>query len=278
MYTRWIQLFILALMTAALGYMGCADTSGMVLPADDDDFVADDDDATDDDDDTVDTSMWDGSELLVHSPMSGSFVPLSDPMHLEGEVIDADGESTDFDEIVWTTDQDAEFEYIGAMGDVEDFPVGEHVIKATAELPNGDRLIYAVGGVLVQHEYAGVYSGTVNINIDMEIQGYPISASCVGSTDFLVDPYGEILEGSGACIASVMGMLDLDVSLIIQGEIYDELVDGTISIDIAGWFELPSTFNGEFVSSDEFSANFDYDYSGVAVSGEVQAHRVALTP
>ncbi len=276
MYIRWIQLFILALLTAALGLAGCVESSGVVVPADDDDVADDDDD--DDDDDTVDTSMWDGSELVVHSPVSGTFVPLSDPMHLEGEVIDADGESTDFDEIVWTTNQDEGFEYIGAIGDVEDFPVGEHVIKATAELPNGDRLTYAVGGVLVQHEYAGVYSGTVNINIDMEFQGYPISANCVGATDFLVDPYGEMLEGSGACIASVMGMLDLDVSLIIEGEIYGELVDGTISIDVAGWFEMPATFNGEFVASDELTASFEYDYSGVGIAGSIDAHRVALTP
>ena len=261
----------------------CSDGVVAVMPPDDDDSEADDDAADDDDvadddvaDDDVDP-MWDEAELLVHSPTSGDFIPLGDPVVLEAEVVDGDGEPTGWDEVFWTTDQDEDFEYEGAFGEIEEFPVGEHVITAKTELPNGDRLSYAVGGVLIQHEYAGVYAGTVNISVDLEFQGYPISAQCVGAVDFEVDAYGELLEGTGSCVASIAGYFDFDVSLLIDGEIDGSVITGSISIDM-GWLgELPTDYTGEFIASDEMTGSFEDDYYGTTVTGDVEAHRVALS-
>jgi len=278
---------ILGCATLVLWAFGCSDGIIAVAPGGDDDDVSDDDvsddDVSDDDvsDDDVsddDDSEYDDATLVVHSPVPGSFVPMDDPMILDAEIHDVDGEVMDFDDIAWSTDQDEDFEYVGAYGEVEDFPVGNHVVTAEAELPNGDRLSYAVGGVLVQHEYAGVYSGTVNISIDLEIGGYPISAQCVGSVDFQVDSYGEAMEGEGACVASIAGFGDIDVSLLVDGEIDGVIVSGSISIDFYGWFELPTDFEGEFTASDEMIGSFSDEIYGTTVTGEIDAHRVALTP
>ena len=46
-----------------------------------------------------------------------------------------------------------------------ELPVGEQVITANARLPNGDRLSYAIGGILVQHPDAGTYVGTTSIDL-----------------------------------------------------------------------------------------------------------------
>ena len=277
--------FALSLFLSALG---CSDTAVIDISddddtygeADDDDAEGDDDDAEGDDDDTegdddVDDELWADAELVVYSPASGDFIPLGTPVILEGEVLDGDGEPIDWDEIAWTTDQDEGFEFMGAYGEVEDFPVGTHTVTAKTELPNGDRLTYAVGGVLVQHEYAGVYTGTVNLSIDLELGGYPISASCVGSMDFEVEPYGELMEGTGACIASIAGFGDIDVSLIISGEIDGSAVAGDISIDLFGWFELPTSFEGEFPAAGEMNGAFEDEIYGTTVSGNIDAHRVA---
>ena len=275
-----------------LGAPGCSETGVVAPPADDDDITGepDDDDTGDDDDDDDDVtgdddttgddddSMWDDAELVVYSPESGDFFPLGTPVLLDAEVVDGDGQPMEWDEILWTTDQDEDFEFIGTVGEVEDFPVGEHVVKAETELPNGDRLTYAVGGILVQHEYSGVYSGTVNVGINIEIQGYPIAGNCVGAVDFIVDPYGELLEGTGACIASLAGYLDLDLDLVIDGEIDGGAIDGQIGISVMGWFDLPTAYTGSFVASDEMEGSFDGEILGVTMVGEISAHRVALGP
>ena len=288
--TPWICMVALL---GAMAMLACNSETGVVTAGDDDttgetddDDVADDDtgdddtgdDDTGDDDTGDDDSMWDDAELVVVSPESGDFIPLGTPVHLQAEVLDGAGEPTGWDEILWTTDQDEDFEYIGALGDVEDFPVGEHVVKAETELPNGDRLTYAVGGILVQHEYAGVYTGTVNIGMNMVIQEIPVSANCVGAVDFVVDPYGELLEGTGACIASIAGMFDLDVDLVIDGEIDGDEIDGQIGVSILGWFDLPTSYLGSFVASDEMAGSFEDEIMGITLTGDISAHRVALGP
>ena len=288
--STWKSLVAIGLCWFAAGLIAACTDGGTVTAVGDDDTygegdddtTGDDDTAVDDDttgdDDTVDDEYWSQAELVVHSPESGAFFPLGTPVHLEADVLDGEGLSTGWDDIHWTTDQDAVFEYVGALGDVEDFPVGDHTITAKTELPNGDRLTYAVGGVLVQHEYAGVYAGTVNVGIDTQIQGYPVSASCIGSIDFVVDAYGETLNGTGSCIASVAGLFDLPLDLVIDGTIDGSAVGGTLGVDVAGWFQLPSPFEGEFVASDQMQGSFYYDLSGTIVSGDIDAHRVALTP
>ena len=274
-----------------LAALGCSDSAVIDVSGDDDtygegddDDVADDDDdddvADDDDDDTagdddVDDELWSNSELVVYAPVSGDFIPLGTPVVLEGAVLDEDGNDLEWDEIAWTTDQDEDFEFMGKYGEVEDFPVGTHTITAKTELPNGDRLTYAVGGVLVQHELAGVYSGTVSLNVDLEIGGYPIAVNCVGSVDFVVEPYGELLEGTGSCIASVVGFGEIPVSLLIDGEIDDMVVTGDLAIDIYGWFERPTPFEGEVPAVGEMTGSFEEDLYGTLVSGSIDAHRVA---
>ena len=266
--------------SAVIDVSGDDDTSGVgddddVSDDDDDDVSDDDDDDTLGDDDDVDDELWSNAELVVHAPVSGDFIPLGTPVVLDGEVVDADGDPLEWDEIAWSTDQDEDFEFMGTYGEVEEFPVGTHTITAKTELPNGDRLTYAVGGVLVQHELAGVYAGTVSLNLDLEIGGYPIAVNCVGSVDFEVEPYGELLEGTGSCLASVVGFGEIDVSLIINGEIDDMAITGDLAIDIYGWFELPTSFDGEFPAVGEMTGSFEDEIYGTTVSGSIDAHRIA---
>lgn len=228
--------------------------------------------------DPIDQAYWRGVELTVLSPRSGSFIPLGTLVHLEAALTDAEGAPASWTDVHWTTDQDEQFEFVGLVGDVPDFPVGDHVITAKTILLGGDQLSYAVGGVLVQHELAGVYAGVVNVGLDTTIQAYPVSTNCVGSVDFVVDPYGETLSGSGSCIASVAGMFDLPLDLLIDATITGADVQGTLGVDVGGWFSLPAPFSGVFTASDRMEGTFSYQYGGTSLMGDIDAHRVARTP
>ncbi len=256
-------------------------------PPDDDTTSSQDDDTTPpadddttpppDDDTTPDTSKWDGANLVVLSPHSGDFIPLGEDVHLEAQVISPEGDVLDHDDIQWVTDQDPGWLYVGAEGNVGDFPVGEHVITASTELPNGDRLAFAVGGVLVQHELAGVYSGSFGLSVSYDLNGTPLSASCLGATNFEVDPYGEVLDGDAACTIDLFGF-STEVAFGVGGEIDPEAwsVTGDLAIVILYW-ELPTEYEGSFSDGPTFSGGFATEIVGLAIEGSLEAERVALT-
>jgi hypothetical protein len=194
---------------------------------------------------------------------------------VDAEVLDLNGEPLDFDGIVWTSDQvEGEPIFLGKSGEAE-LDWGIHAITATADLPNGDRLQYTVGGVRVQGRHTGVYAGNMNITISGEYQGTPIEAACVGGLDFVVDMSGEILEGSGRCTLNLIVIGSFDVDYDLGADVDEDAASGEVSVDF-GFFPLGVGWDGEFPEVDHLIGSFEGSVFIGAMTGEIDAHRVSL--
>jgi hypothetical protein len=263
-----LRLLIVLLALLALALLGCQGetylTGGDCLPSGDDDDSADVEEQH---------PEFDGSTLAVYSPLPAGIFYLENDMELDAEVLDADGEPLDFDDIIWETDLDDDPILEGKNGDVE-LDWGIHTLTVTADLPNGTRLQTVLGGIRVQGEHTGIYAGNFAMNIDIEYQGTPITASCLGGLDFVVEMDGETLIGdSGQCTINLVIMGEMDVSYSVDGEIDGGDVTGAIQLDL-GFFDLPVSYDGSIDDGDIYA-----EYGGSVVlfefNGNIDAHRVS---
>lgn len=214
-------------------------------------------------------AQWSGATLQIISPASGDFLPYTEEADFEAVVYDAEGNPTDFADITWTSDVDTAWVPMGAAFADDTLEVGTHALTATAVLPNGDRLAYTIGGVLVQSIYAGTYTGTVTINVTYS----DYQVGCSGATTLIIDPYGELVEGAASCIISLQGY-ELDLSLGIDAE-NDEAgkIEGDAAIDLFGYaFEMP--LDGDVSEDGELTADFEStDY--LELAGSLDAVRIS---
>lgn len=230
----------------------------------------DDDDSADIDDQFTE---FDGSTLHVYSPLPAGIFYLEDDMELDAEVLDTDGEPLDFEDIIWETDLDDDVILEGMSGDVE-LDWGIHTITVTADLPNGTRLQTILGGIRVQGVNTGIYSGNFAMNIHAEYQGTPITASCLGGLDFVVEMDGETLIGdSGQCTINLIIMGEMDVNYGVEGEVDDDEVTGDIQLDL-GFFDLPVGYDGT-IEDGEIYAEFGGSVILFDFDGNIDAHRVS---
>ena len=112
-------------------------------------------------------------------------------------------------------------------------------------MPNGNRLAYTVGGILVQHEDAGTYVGDMVISMDANLGETPIGTSCVGAAIIQVDEYGELATGDSACTLDLLGYATFEVDHGFEYELDDEDLDGSafVNIPFVG-FALPFGSDG----------------------------------
>lgn len=214
-------------------------------------------------------ALWDGATISILIPASGDFLPYGEEADFEAVVYDAAGNPTDFADIVWSSDLDDAWAPAGAVFADDTLEVGTHAITAEALLPNGDRLAYTIGGVLVQSIYAGTYTGTVTMNVTYDTY----QVGCSGATTLVIDPYGETVEGSSSCLISLQGY-ELDLALNIDGE-NDESgkVSGDAAIDIFGYsFDMP--LDGDVSEDGELTATFE-STEYLELDGEVDAVRIS---
>ena len=217
---------------------------------------------------------FDGATLQVYSPLPAEIVFLEDGIALDAEIISADGEVMEFEDIVWETDTEFEPIHVGTYTEM-DLDWGIHTFTVTAELPNGDRLQTLIGGVRIQGRHTGVYSGNFAINIDIEFQGTPITASCLGGLDFVVDMSGENIHGEdGQCTINLFIMGEMDVNYGVEGAIDDQTAEGDIQINL-GLFDVPVGFDGEIDDGQMFT-DFEGNIVLFAFTGAIDAHRVSI--
>jgi len=216
---------------------------------------------------------FDEATLVVHSPASASILFVDEDIELDAEILDADGEPLEFDEIIWESSLEDEPIFEGASGDVN-LDWGLHEFTVTANLPNGDRLQTVIGGVRVQGEHSGIYAGSMNISVQLEFQGTPINALCAGGLDFTVDMSGESMRGGGGCTVNLVVIEGFDLSYEIDAEVDEDEADGDVGIDI-GFFALPIGFDGSFTDVGHFEAVFDGQILTFALEGEIDANRVS---
>lgn len=216
---------------------------------------------------------WDGARLEILSPLSASFLPMEEPAAFSAVVYAADGTPTTFTDITWSTDVDSSWALLGASAEDDTLPVGTHAITAEAVLPNGDRLAYTVGGVLVQSIYAGVYVGDLAVTASGEYEGQEISLGCSGALTLVVAADGETAEGDAGCLLSLLGY-DIDTAYIFELENDLGEISGTASIDLQ-FYALPVDTEGELTEDGELNGSFAADVAGfLAFAGEYQATRI----
>lgn len=225
-------------------------------------------------DDVDEDAAWDGATLVVHSPASGSFLPWGETSTFSATVYAADGTATDFDDIAWASDVDAAWAIEGREVEDDALDVGTHALTATAALPNGDRLAYSVGGVLVQSPYAGVYAGTLVVDAAAEYDGTTYAAGCSGALTLVVDAYGETVTGEGGCLLSLQGY-DLDTTYVFDLENAEGTVAGAASADF-GWYAYDFDAAGTVSEDGALSGTFADDvYGYLAVEGAWETTRVS---
>lgn len=244
-----------------LTLIGCSDTM-LIGGGDGDEAVA-----------APSFSEFDGATLRVSEPLSGTIVLLDEGLELHAEVISASGAAMDFDAIVWTTDQHEDVLHEGRSGTTE-LDAGIHAITATAELPNGDRLQTTLGGIRVQGLHTGIYSGSLNMALSGEFQGTPITTSCAGALDFVVDMHGEVMAGAGQCILSLLVLGNMDVAYDVDGDIDDDAAAGNVSLDL-GFFPLDLNWEGGFAEAGELVGSFGGQLLMFDMEGTIDAHRVS---
>lgn len=249
---------------------GNAFTGGVGGDDDDDDSAVGDDD----DDSKDDFSEFDGATLRIVSPQSAEILFTDDGQELRAELLDADGDPMDWNGLVWTSDQEDDPIFEGLEGDV-DLHWGIHELTATANLPNGDRLVTTIGGVRVQGRQTGVYAGSMNINVAMEFQGTPVNAACNGGLDFEVDMSGEVLAGGGSCTLNLVVLPGFDVNYDLDAEVDGDSASGDVGVDI-GFFALPIGFDGDFPQDGVLTADFSGQIVTFDMTGSIEAERVSL--
>jgi hypothetical protein len=236
--------------------------------------VGKDDPIAEEVDTAPDYSEYDGATLVVTAPASGAFLPYGEESTFSAEVRDAEGNVLPFDDIAWSSNVDAGWLIAGAAVEDAGLDVGTHALTAVAELPNGDRLAYTIGGVLVQSAYTGVYTGTLQVDATAEYDGTSYSAGCAGALTLVVDAYGETATGDAGCLLSLLGY-DLDTAYV-----FDLLNDGgTLSGDAAldlSFYTLDIAATGEITEDGTATVDFSDDVYGFALlDGHVEVTRVS---
>ena len=222
-----------------------------------------------------DFSMWDGATLDVISPESGGFLPWEEEARFEAEITSADGDIMEFEDIQWASDADDVWGPLGGLFMDDKLDVGMHTLTATAHLPNGDRLVYAVGGVRVQSRYAGTYAGTLTINATMDAGQGPLSVGCAGSATLVVNATGEEVEGEAGCILLLQGQT-LETYYVLNVQNVDGSLEGSAAVDFWG-FQIPMEFAGEASTEGTVTGGFAANIMGyLDLEGLLEADRVSL--
>jgi hypothetical protein len=220
-----------------------------------------------------DFSEWDGAMLEVLYPASGDFLPWGEVNSFSARVVDEDGDDMGFDEIQWTSDIDDVWEPVGGRFDDDALDIGTHTLTASAELPNGDRLAYSLGGVLVQSIYAGTYAGSLTVST--EYDGYAFA--CSGGSTLVVDPYGVDVTGDANCLLllSFSGYeLELDLEYVSNIENDMGVLGGDMAAEVYG-YELPVDFEGALTEDGQLTGDFTTELLGVLLDGSLSADRVS---
>ena len=220
--------------------------------------------------DSAELEQWDLASLEIVSPQSGDFLPWEQSNDFKAVIVDDEGNELEFDDIQWSSNIDDGWSIAGRDTADDALGVGTHAITATAEPPNGDRLSYTVGGVLVQSDYAGTYTGTLRVDLISD----QISTACSGAASLVVDVYGEVVDGTANCFLSIQGF-DIDSAFVVAGENDEGDLGGEILVDIGGFFELPLELSGDLTDDGEMTGGFEGDVVGFAeVQGLLTATRI----
>jgi hypothetical protein len=213
---------------------------------------------------------YEGATLEILSPAANSFLAYGEEADFEAVVWSKDGDPLIFDEINWNSTLDEDWRHQGNEFVDDGLDVGIHLLRVNAELPNGERLFNAVGGILVQAEHAGTYAGSVIVAADLgEFQ-----VGCAGGAIMVVDVYGEEAVGEADCILSMQGQV-IELDYVFDLEVDGQDLEGEAALSVYG-FEMPTDFKGEVSDDSEIGGTWEQSVFGyMELSGVLRIERVS---
>ena len=218
--------------------------------------------------------MWEAASLEILSPAAGIVIALGAPQTFEAAVFDVEGEPMEWDDIVWTTDVSEDWLFESASFEDASLPAGQHTFRAETILPNGDRLVYALGGIKVQHPFAGTYSGTTTINATFPVgNGNTTTVSCAGAATLTVNLEGTEATGSSACILNLLGV-DQETYYSFEVEINEAALGGLAIADL-GITQRDFPLTGEISEETMIATWADTVYGFIEVDGAFDLQRVS---
>ncbi len=220
-----------------------------------------------------DFTAYDNATLRVVSPKSGDFLALEEAHAFEATLTGADALPLDFTDVTWESSADSAWAPVGLSFSDDTLNVGRHDITAEASLPNGDRLAYSVGGVLIQSWYAGTYTGLFSSNTTYDT--YVIA--CSGAATLVVEATGKKATGSADCLISFNGF-DLPAAYNFDLDNDDGELTGVANADIGGFWEVPFDATGRL---DRVAGTMTIAFSGavfdtLTIDATVDTERVSL--
>ncbi len=221
----------------------------------------------------VDWSDWEGAELIVHAPESGALVWLDEDTDFEAEIVNTNGETLDWDEISWSSSIDEDWEEQGTEFENDELIAGQHDLRVETTLPTGDHLVWMVGGIRVQHEFAGTYVGNMIVDSTSEYDGTELTTSCIGAAILVVDAQGEGATGDSNCLISLLGY-DLDAAYDFSLEIDGEDLNGTAALDLT-WSTVDFEANGSIDDGEMTATWSDTIYDTIEMEGSLELERIS---
>lgn len=184
------------------------------------------------DEELEDLEQWEGATLAILSPAPSAFLPYGETAEFTAEVLDADGNPLEFDEVTWVSNV-GDWSKTGLEFESDSLDVGTHTLTVEANLPDGTRLSNQVGGIRVQGERSGTWVGNLQVDVAFDYQGTPLNATCVGTTFLEVGPEAETAEGESTCYLSAV-IFNTDLTHVFSLTFDDDDVYGEAAIDLFG--------------------------------------------
>jgi hypothetical protein len=220
-----------------------------------------------------DWSAWEGAELVVHSPESGALIWLGEEAEFEAEIIAVDGSSLDWEEVLWSTDLDENWDAQGLEFENDALIAGLHDLRVETTLPTGDHLVWVVGGVRVQHEHAGTYVGNMLVDATTEYDGSELTTTCIGAAILIVDAEGSAATGDSNCLISLLGY-DIEANYDFDMSLDGDDLEGTAALDLT-FSSMDFEALGEVEDGTMTASWADSLYGTVEMAGTLELERIS---
>ena len=220
------------------------------------------------------TSIWDGAQLNIVEPLPSQLIPIASNQNFSAEIINPQGDLLDFPNIAWSSDLDPTWIQSGSSFSDDTLIPGNHTLRAEAILPNGNRLVYAIGGIRVQHPFAGTYTGTTTIDATVnDWEGNETTVSCAGAATLTVNLEGTQALGDSACLLQLFGQ-NLETTYDFEIDILENTLSGLAIADfVIAQRDFP--LEGSIDETQLQATWADMVYGSVMVEGALSLQKVS---